>query len=392
MTSLILLPAWASSAAVVSVESSDMKKMPAKTLESSSSVQSKEHSRSELFHFPGSRSRRNRLACFMVLMLSAIALGQEPPAIDQPLILDRIITVPGADGRFDHMTVDPKTGRVFASVFGNDSVAVLDVRRGRQIHIIRGGLDEPQGVAYLPDVNHIVVTNSADGSCKIFDGTTYELLAVVKFSDDADQVRYDSARHRIYVGYADGAIGTIDALTNKIAEEKYELGAHPESFQLEQEGPRIFVNLASQNQIAVIDRNTGKIQKWQLQGAGTNFPMALDEKDRRLFVAARRPATLLVLDMDTGREVARLPGAADSDDMWYDPTRKRIYVPGGEGLIYVYQQTDANHYSLLTKEASAIGARTSAYFGQVGKHNSLYVAVPARSNRGAELWSYETRD
>ncbi|HZC24830.1 MAG TPA: hypothetical protein VE866_15935, partial [Candidatus Binatia bacterium] len=151
-------------------------------------------------------------------------------------------------------------------------------------------------------------------------------------------------------------------------------------------------NLASENQIAVIDRNTRKIEKWKLARAGTNFPMALDEKHRRLFVAARRPATLLVLDMDTGREVARLPGAADSDDMWYDATRKRIYVPGGEGLIFVYQQMDADHYTLLAKVPSAIGGRTSAYFGQVGKHNSLYLAVPGRSNRDAELWVYETRD
>jgi len=93
------------------------------------------------------------------------------------------------------------------------------------------------------------------------------------------------------------------------------------------------VNLASQSQIAVIDRNTREIKKWKLVGAGTNFAMALDEKDRRLFVSARRPASLLVLDMDTGRQVAKLPGAADSDDMWYDATRKRIYIPGGEGLI-----------------------------------------------------------
>ena len=336
--------------------------------------------------------RWQQIACFFCLAFAGSAFAQEPPSTDQPLILDRIIAVPGADGRFDHMAVDAKTGRVFAAVYGNDTVAVLDVHRSREIHTITGGLNEPQGVTYLPDLNRIVVTNSGDGSCKIFDGTTYQPLASVKFADDADQLRYDPALHLIYVGYGDGAIGTIDAMTNKITGESFELGAHPESFQLEQSGPRIFVNLASENQIAVIDRNTRKIEKWKLGGAGTNFPMALDEKHRRLFVAARRPAALLVLDMDTGREVARLTGAADSDDMWYDATRRRIYVPGGEGLIFVYQQTDADHYTLFAKVPSTIGGRTSAYFGQVGKHNSLYLAVPGRSSRGAELWVYETRD
>lgn len=332
------------------------------------------------------------LASCVCVAIASLAIGQEPPTVDQPLILDRIIAVPEAEGRFDHMAVDTKTGRVFATVYGDDTVRVLDVHRGRTIHTIREGLNEPQGVAYLPDLNRIVVTNSGDGSCKFFDGTTYEPIATVKFSDDADQLRYDAAKQVIYVGYADGAIGVIDAKSNKLTAEVYELGAHPESFQLEETGSRIFVNLASRNEIAVIDRTTKKIAKWTLTGAGTNFPMALDEKHRRLFVSARRPATLLVLDMDTAREIARLPGPADSDDMWYDATRSRIYIPGGEGLIFVYQQLDADHYSLLAKVPSAIGARTSAYYGQVGKHNSLYLAVPGRSNRGAELWVYETRD
>ena len=332
------------------------------------------------------------LAFVVCLLMVALCVAQEIPSRDQPLILDRIIPVPGADGRFDHMAVDTKTGRVFASVYGDDTVAVIDVHRSRVIHTIREGLNEPQGVAYLPELNRIVVTNSGDGSCKEFDGTTYEPVASVKFNDDADQLRYHPATHLIYVGYADGAIGVTDAASNKITADNFELGAHPESFQLEGSGPRIFVNLASRSEIAVINRESKKVSRWKLTGAGANFPMALDEKHRRLFVAARRPALLLVLDMDTGREIARFPGAADSDDMWYDETRKRIYVPGGEGLIFVYQQTDANHYSLLAKVPAAIGARTSAYFGQVGKHDSLYLAVPGRSNHDAELWVYETRD
>ncbi len=336
--------------------------------------------------------RRQCFLGFIVLLFPLLLQGQMPPTTDLPLVLDRIIAVPGADGRFDHMSVDTKTGRVFASVYGNDTVAVLDVHRSREIHTISGGLGEPQGVAFLPDLNRIVVTNSADGICKVFDGTTYVPIASVKFPDDADQVRYAPSTHLIYVGYGDGAIGTIDANSNKIVGQSFELGAHPESFQLEQSGPRIFVNLASQSQIAVIDRNTREIRKWKLVGAGTNFAMALDEKDRRLFVSARRPASLLVLDMDTGRQVAKLPGAADSDDMWYDATRKRIYIPGGEGLIFIYQQIDADRYLLLAKVPSTIGARTSAYYGQVGKHNSLYLAVPNRADKGAELWVYETRD
>jgi DNA-binding beta-propeller fold protein YncE len=333
----------------------------------------------------------------LVMLFSICGKSQETLPADEtaPLVLVRIIPIPGVEGRFDHMAVDNMGGRVFAAIYGNDSVEVIDTARGKRVHSIQEGFSKPQMVAYLPDSNRIVVSSEGDGSCKIFDADTYKLIDTVKFSDDADQLRYDPAAKRVYVGYGDGgesAIGVFDATNNKRIESEFKVAAHPESFQLEEKGPKIFVNLASISQIAVIDRNTRKIQNWKLEQAGTNFPMALDEAHRRLFVAARKPARLLVLDMDTGKEIASLPGAIDTDDMSYDSDRKRIYVTSGEGFIFVYQQIDADRYQRIAKIPTAIGARTSAYTGQVGKHNSFYLAVPARANRGAELWVYETRD
>jgi DNA-binding beta-propeller fold protein YncE len=308
-----------------------------------------------------------------------------------PLFLTRIIPIPDTVGRFDHMAVDNKRGLVFATVFGNDTVEVLQLERAKRIRTLAGAFNRPQAALYMPDLNRLAISNSEDGTVKIFDGDSFNPIGTVKFDDDADNMRYDPVSKRVYVGYGEGAIGVFDATTNKRLGD-YELGVHPESFQLEQKGPRIFVNLASTNEIAVIDRITRKIARWPLKEAGTNFPMALDEEHRRLFVAARRPARLLVLDMDSGKVVASLAGASDTDDMWYDSTRKRIYVPSGEGFMYCYQQIDADHYERQAKIPTAIGARTSSYSGQVGKHNSLYLAVPARVFKGAELWIYETRD
>lgn len=305
------------------------------------------------------------------LLISVGAMAQELPTDESaPLVLVQIIPVPGVLGRFDHMGVDNDRGRLFAAIYGNDSVEVIEPARGIRVRSIQEGFIKPQMVAYLPDMNRIVVSSEGDGSCKVFDADTYKLIDTVKFSDDADQLRYDPTAKRVYVAYGDGdesAIGVFDATTNKKVGEDFKLGAHPESFQLEEKGPKIFVNLASINQIAVIDRNTHKIEKWKLQNAGTNFPMALDEPHRRMFVAARKPARLLVLDMDTGKEIASLPGAIDTDDMSFDADRKRIYVTSGEGYIFVYQQIDSDRYQRIAKIPTAIGARTSAYTGRVRK-------------------------
>src|SRR6266849_6333515 len=246
------------------------------------------------------------------LLFSVCGAAQELPTDESaPLVLVRIIPIPGVLGRFDHMAVDNSGGRVFAAIYGNDSVEVVDTARGIRARSLQEGFIKPQMVAYLPDINRIVVASEGDGSCKVFDADTYKLIDTVKYSDDADQLRYDSAAKRVYVAYGDeaeSAIGVFDATTDKKVGEDFKLGAHPESFQLEEKGSKIFVNLASVSQIAVIDRNTRKIVKWKLEEAGTNFPMALDEEHHRFFVAARRPARLLVLDIDSGKVIASLPG------------------------------------------------------------------------------------
>jgi hypothetical protein len=176
-----------------------------------------------------------RRVCIILLSLfAATAAGAQQPSNDEsaPLVLVRIIPLPDVQGRFDHMGVDNKSGRVFVAVYGDDSVQVLEIPRAKQVRSIKQDFRKPQMALYLADSNRLVVSNEGDGSCKVFDADTYKLLDTVKFPEDADQLRYDSARKRVYVGYGDGAIGAFDAATNKRVDTDFELGAHPESFQL----------------------------------------------------------------------------------------------------------------------------------------------------------------
>jgi DNA-binding beta-propeller fold protein YncE len=208
-------------------------------------------------------------------------------------------------------------------------------------------------------------------------------------------LRYESATKRVYVGYGEGesgAIGTVDATTGKRADEEYKLGAHPESFQLETSGKNIYVNLPDLKQIAVINRRTHAIVRWPLT-LELNFPMALDEADHRLFVGTREPPRLAVFDTDSGHMIAALPSVQDADDLYYEAARKRIYLPGGEGFVYVYQQQDRDHYQLVAKIPSALGARTAGYFGKSRKgFDRFYLAVPARAGHGAEIRIYTLQD
>jgi hypothetical protein len=323
---------------------------------------------------------------------SVLAQKNPTPASEHPLVLTGAIPLPGVEGRIDHFGFDPGN-RMFVSALGNNSEEVIDLGAQKVVHTI-AGVPTPQGVVYSPETNKLFVA-SAKGKLYIYDGSSFGLLTAIDFHGDVDNLRYDASEKRVYVGYGDGhaaAIAMIDAVTNKRLTEEFKLGAHPESFQLEASGPNIFANLPDTKQIAVINRETHTVARWALS-LGGNFPMALDERDHRLFIASRTPPRMAVFGTD-GHIVTALPCVQDADDLYYDAARRRIYVAGGEGYISVFQQTDADHYRLMAKVPSSIGARTAGYFGRVGKKgfDRLYVAVPARANHGAEVWIYTVQD
>jgi DNA-binding beta-propeller fold protein YncE len=251
-----------------------------------------------------------------------------------------------------------------------------------------GGLAEPQGVIYEPEKKRLWVANGNDGKVRIFDGQTFQPVKSIDLGDDADNIRRDSTAQRIFVGYGNGGIAAFDLEGNKVADVK--LDAHPESFQLEKNGSRLFVNLPNSRKVAVIDRTKSAVAaSWTTDDAQANFPMALDEANGRLFIVCRSPAELLVLDSKSGAVVAKLSTVGDSDDVFYDQKRKHIYATGGEGAITVYQQHDADHYSKMAQLETVKGARTGLFVPELGR---LFLAVRQQGANPAAIWVYGVTD
>ena len=298
----------------------------------------------------------------------------------QPLRLEKTIELPDVQGRIDHMSIDVKGERLFISALGNNTLEVIDLKAGKRTKTI-GQLKEPQGVLYVPEMDRLYVANGNDGSVRIFDASSYVPLKTLDYDDDADNLRYDSAHKRIYVGYGSGALGEIDSDGNKAADIK--LDAHPESFQLETDSPRIYVNLPNSRKVAVIDREKHRIlATWKTDMAFDNYPMALDESERRLFVVTRNPALLLVFDTTTGTIVQTLPAVGDCDDVFYDKTRKRIYASGGDGGISIFQQVDSDHYKESARIPTVKGARTSFFSAELDR---LFLAVRRQGSQSAAI-------
>jgi len=302
-----------------------------------------------------------------------------------PLKLTKTIALPGVEGRIDHFAFDAAGERLFVCALGNNTVEILDLRKGERIHSITG-LGAPQGIAYIPELNRISVANDKGGICKIYDGKSFQPVGELDFKDDADNVRYDDSSKRLYVGFGSGGIGIISAPDSK-AIGSIKLSAHPEAFELEKQGKRIFVNVPNARHVAVIDRDKGEvINTWKTDLAFANFPMALDEANHRLFVGCRLPSKLVVLDTESGDVVAKIDISGDPDDVFYDRKRNRIYAICGAGKIDIIEQTDASNYKTITKIDTADGARTGLF---VPERDSLFVAVPHRGSQQAEIRRYQ---
>ena len=326
----------------------------------------------------------------MMVVAGTRAAGQET----EVLSLEGHIPLPNVKGRIDHFGVDLSGQRLFVAAVENHTLEIVDLKSGQRVRTI-GELAEPQGVFYDPTTNHLFVACGLDGVTKVLDGNSLHVLATVKFPDDADNIRYDPRSKGVIVGYAGakqlrkreegtGGLGFIDPSGKKT--EDIVIDAHPESFQLEKSGSRIFVNVPEKKEIEVIDAAKHSVlTRWPVS-AEDNFPMALDEANHRLLLGAWKPAQLLVFDTQTGKQVAAGEIAGKTDDLFYDAVRRRVYVLTSVGYLEVFEQKDADHYDRIARYPTPSGSQTGLFVPEWGK---LFVAVRAQNGQNAEVRIYQ---
>ena len=304
-----------------------------------------------------------------------------------PLTPGKSIPLPNVKGRIDHLSVDVAGQRLFVSALGNNSVEIIDLKAGKVAHSITG-VKAPQGVLYVPESNRLVVASRDDGSIRFYDGTSYQLLKTVNKISDADNLRWDPRTKAVVAGYGDGAIGFFDVNGKQLGEVR--LDGHPESFQLERNGSRMFVNTPTSTHVLIINVDSKSISRTisttEYQG---NYAMALDEKNSRLFIVPRKPPKVLVMEAASGRLVDDRRTVGDVDDIFYDAQRGRLYVIGGEGSVDVIRQVDRDRYQPLATIPTAPGARTGLFVPELGK---LFIAVPHRDSQAPEVRVFDAAE
>jgi DNA-binding beta-propeller fold protein YncE len=315
----------------------------------------------------------------VICLAAAMMLGLEA----QSLRLDKTIPLPDVQGRIDHLSVDLAKRRLFVAALGNNTVEVIDLAAGTRLHTIPG-LHEPQGLFYLAGADRLYVAGGGDGTLRIYNASSFQLIRTIECGDDADNVRYDARANRIWVGYGSGALAAFTPDGERAG--TVPLDAHPESFQLEKSGARIFVNLPKSKKIAVVDRNTMSVTaSWHTGGPQSNYPMTLDEADHLLFVVCRQPARIIAFDTQSGKVLETLPAVGDSDDVFFDAASRRIFATGGSGAIWVYDLQPSGHLRETVRIPTVEGARTALLIPDLGW---LCVAARRQSAQPAAIRVY----
>jgi len=337
------------------------------------------------------------LFLFTCLLFSRAAWAQVPG----PLKLVQTISLPGLkDGDFDHFQVDLPGKRLFLAAEDNSAVEVIDLTTNKVIHKITGP-KAPHSMAYNPDSKKLfVVDDGGDAGgpnqVEIFDGASYEPLGTIPMDKHADASIYDPVSKLFYVGNGGKQakedfvlLSVVDTTSGKkVGDIRIDGADRVEAMAIEHSGPRMFVNLYNKAAVAVIDREKrAVIDTWSIAQEGrNNGSMAFDEADHRLFVHAREPGKLVVIDTTSGKIVTTIPSGGMVDDAVYDAKMKRIYVTGVP-FINVFQKSDeGERYDLLGQVPTAFHSITAILVPQL---NRYYLAVNHHGQTDAVVQVYQ---
>jgi DNA-binding beta-propeller fold protein YncE len=333
-------------------------------------------------------------------LVAALSLSTVLIAQDGGVHLKTRIPMPGIKGDFDHFAADVKGDRLYLAAEEHKSVEVFELKSGKHLSSI-SGFETPHAIVFSPEKNLLLVTDSGkedgnEGYIRVVSLDSGKITDSIKVLAAADSAGYDPDAHRMFADTGGleakmdyTVISVIDTLDPKKLTDVKVDSARVEAITFEHNGSRMFANLRTKGQVGVFNKSDYKLQStWPIPDATDNVPMALDEADHRLFVVTRKPAKLVVFDTESGKVVASMPAVGLADDMAYDPSRKKVYVSGGDGFVGVYAQKDPDHYEQVGHVPSGPRAKISIFIPGL---NQLYVAASAKDQKQAELLIYDVQ-
>lgn len=337
--------------------------------------------------------------CATAILFTSVrpALG-EPVAGEGAFTFEKAMVIPGVPwGPYsDHLTVDVRGGRLFATPQAAHEVAVLDIKTSNVTPI--KDIGNPHGVFYSEPFNRLFVTDGAAGNVKVFDGTKLTLETTIP-APGADGLAYDPSTKLLYAVYGGDDAGMTHAslaiIDTAISRKIGDIPVDAKSLDGAVVDParhRLYVEESDRNAVAVVDLIGRRVvASWPIGQSTHNMATALDPQHHLLYVGCRdgdMRGSIAVLELSTGRVVKRLPIGGWVDSMDYDARRHRIYLSSGTGYLEGYQVLPGGAFRKLRPAETAVMAKTSVYSPQLDRE---FVSVPHLGDTLAKILVFAPR-
>ncbi len=265
---------------------------------------------------------------------------------------------PGNREYFDYMTFDAASHRLYLS--HGSEVLVVNADTGKEEGKI-SGLKASHGVALAPEVGRGFISDGAQGKAIAFDLKSLKVTGEVNAAPDADCIIYDPASKHVFTFNGDSKNATaIDPASGNVV-GTVDLGGGPEFAVADGRGT-IYNNLEDKSEVVAIDSSSLKVKsRWPIAPAAAPAPIAMDREHRRLFVAGREPAMMVVMNADDGKVIQSFPISDGADAEVYDAKSGLVFVSTREGWVHIFHEDSPDQYSEAGKVKTEFGAKTMAY-------------------------------
>jgi DNA-binding beta-propeller fold protein YncE len=261
----------------------------------------------------------------------------------------------GGVGGFDYVYADSAGRRLYVPRTGNPArITVFNLDTLEPAGEIAD--TNARGAAVDPKSGHGFVTSKP---VVMFDTKTLAVIKKIDVEGGPDGILFDAFNQRTYIwSHSEPNATVIDAKDGAIV-GTINLGGAPEQAVSDGKGT-IYVDLEDKDQVAVIDAKTMKVTKtYGLDGkGGTCAGLAMDAKNQILFVACRKPQTMVILNAKDGKVIDALPLGAGTDGAVFNPATMEAFSSQGDGTLTVIKENSPTSFVVEQTVTTPVRAKT----------------------------------
>ncbi len=248
--------------------------------------------------------------------------------------------LPGRATRWDYMSLDSASSRMFLAHLGDSSVVALDTKTKAVVATING-IGEPHGVLAIPELGRVYVSATKTNEVVAIDAKTLRITARIPAGIYPDGMAYAPEAHKLYVSDETGGTETVIDLRSNKRVATIKLGGQVGNTQYDPGSRHIFVNVQGTGDLIEIDPGTDSVvRRTTLSGAVGNHGLLIEPTRRLAFIACEGNDKLFVMDLNTRKIISRFAVGKGPDVLAYDAGIDLLYVASESGTVSQFRVSD----------------------------------------------------